>query len=619
MMEEDKLCSPKTFSAATSPIKDTLQLRYDSRELGKKLVSRDVQTDKYSAGGIFHSSSSSEKVQQAFFVEDAKLLIHQFFLSNRDRSNNGQYLNVLFGFKYFCELTNIFWFSVQVFGGKSGSRESNATKSTWGQITETVKEKLETVGRRGRRYSKEQGERWAPCGSGDSDHFLLQHLFIINRERNERSESGHYSVFGVAQPSLPHDKLQSNKQTFDQTKETEMALEAFDTVLNSLHTDTVLTSLHSGAQAGAAIASGSGKSKKKRKDRESFKNGGTWPRARGGPIIEQGTGTILHPHKQYKERKPLSELLTNMPKYPLPQDQEEAADRKQEQPASVIYRDEAKRHSRNKYRDYRATTYDLVSGFSERSEAAPYHLMTAGTVSRERLTGGGSLSRDTSEDRDRKPGGYLASVRPGPLPLHTPSDTSIDDSVKSGNLRQYLSHKPGPAPGAAGTSDSEHSHGAHSSPGGGELVSPPPPGYHPLHQPQPRPASSGFSHQYFLTHGPGPRYSSPPPLLPHTVSGESILGSPLPRPGQFEGGLYPPLEPPPSLGSMSPSPGPGQLYGHPVSPSPCLPRGLQVAHHHPAYPGHYAAPGVFSGPATAPGLHGHRYKHKYGHHFPVSV
>ena len=37
---------------------------------------------------------------------------------------------------------------------KPGSRES---KSPWGQFTETVKEKLETV--RGRRYSKEQGER----------------------------------------------------------------------------------------------------------------------------------------------------------------------------------------------------------------------------------------------------------------------------------------------------------------------------------------------------------------------------------------------------------------------------------------------------------------------------
>ena len=91
-------------------------------------------------------------VQQAFFVEDAKL----------------QWA--------------IFKCSVQVFGGKSGSRESNATKSTWGQITETVKEKLETVGRRGRRYSKEQGERWALCGSGDSDHFLLQHLLLTGRE-----------------------------------------------------------------------------------------------------------------------------------------------------------------------------------------------------------------------------------------------------------------------------------------------------------------------------------------------------------------------------------------------------------------------------------------------------
>ena len=37
---------------------------------------------------------------------------------------------------------------------KTGSRES---KSPWGQFTETVKEKLDTV--RGRRYSKEQGER----------------------------------------------------------------------------------------------------------------------------------------------------------------------------------------------------------------------------------------------------------------------------------------------------------------------------------------------------------------------------------------------------------------------------------------------------------------------------
>lgn len=113
MMEEDKLCSPKTFSAATSPIKDQgVRSRQDSCELGRRLVSRDVQTEKFSSGsgaaGIFHSSSSSEKV----------------------------------------------------FGGKSGSREDRSKGGWVGQITETVREKLETVGvRRGRRYSKEQETR----------------------------------------------------------------------------------------------------------------------------------------------------------------------------------------------------------------------------------------------------------------------------------------------------------------------------------------------------------------------------------------------------------------------------------------------------------------------------
>ena len=61
----------------------------------------------------------------------------------------------------------------------------------------------------------------------------------------------------------------------------------------------------------------------------------------------------------FQERKPLSELLTNMPKYPMAPGEE--IEDKTEAEASIIYRDreEAKmRHSR-KYRDYRATTYDL--------------------------------------------------------------------------------------------------------------------------------------------------------------------------------------------------------------------------------------------------------------------
>jgi len=51
-----------------------------------------------------------------------------------------------------------------------------------------------------------------------------------------------------------------------------------------------------------------------RKTKELDKNGGTWPKARSGPVIEHGTGTILHPRKN-KERLPLSVLLNNPPSW----------------------------------------------------------------------------------------------------------------------------------------------------------------------------------------------------------------------------------------------------------------------------------------------------------------
>ena len=247
--------------------------------------------------------------------------------------------------------------------------------------------------------------------------------------------------------------------------------------------------------------------------------------------------------------------------------------------------------------------------------------MTAGTVSRERLTGAGLL-RDTSEDRKDRPG-YMT----GALPLNTPSDTSIDDSVKSGYpMTKYVSHKSGAGgsgPGGPVTSDSEHT-----SPGAGDHVSPPPPGQAPplykpdmsgYHLPGSRPSPSGFP-QYFMSqmshsHGhsqaPGPRYSSPPPLLPHTVSGESIIGSPLPRGASasgFEDRLYPPLDPPHSLSSISPTPG---LYHGPVSPSPCLDmfgksRSLLPSHHHPYHPpSPYGGPSVFSNNQNPSGHHSH--------------
>lgn len=246
-----------------------------------------------------------------------------------------------------------------------------------------------------------------------------------------------------------------------------------------------------------------------------------------------------------------------------------------------------------------------MSAYNEHQDPS-YHLMTAGTVSRERLTGAGLL-RDTSEDRKDGLPGYMT----GALPLNTPSDTSIDDSVKSGYpMTKYLSHKSKSGTGGAVTSDSEHT----------SPVSPPvqaPPLYKPdmsgYHLPGGRPSPSGFP-QYFMSHShggahsqPGPRYSSPPPLLPHTVSGESILGSPLPRGASgFEDRLYPPLDPPHSLSSISPTPG---LYHGPVSP--CLDvfgksRSLLPSHHHPYHsPSPYGAPSVFSNNQNPSGLHGH--------------
>ena len=152
-------------------------------------------------------------------------------------------------------------------------------------------------------------------------------------------DPAHYSDSGRP---CAHTKLQTEEKHLEQDKED--ALAELDSVLNSYHTGST------------------SKSKKKRKDRESFKNGGTWPRARGGPVIEQGTGTILHPHK-YKERLPLSELITNVPKYPIdPAEEGHPTDgfKEEEQPPAVIYREDPRgRHSRLKHRDYRATTYDL--------------------------------------------------------------------------------------------------------------------------------------------------------------------------------------------------------------------------------------------------------------------
>lgn len=72
--------------------------------------------------------------------------------------------------------------------------------------------------------------------------------------------------------------------------------------------DSVIESYHKKANNGVL------KRSKRRGAEKAEKNGGTWPKARGGPLLQNGTGTILHPRKT-KERLPLSVLLNQPPKY----------------------------------------------------------------------------------------------------------------------------------------------------------------------------------------------------------------------------------------------------------------------------------------------------------------
>lgn len=124
----------------------------------------------------------------------------------------------------------------------------------------------------------------------------------------------------------------------------------------------------------------------KRKEKGLEQNGGTWPKVRGGPIIQQGTGTIVHPRKT-KVRLPLSDILSN--------------------------------NSINKYQtDFPRRTgtqrpvSDFVVPFSKSGQLI--HSFPTSPFKDASM----EFERDT--DRDN-------------LSVHDPSDGSIDLSVKSGN------------------------------------------------------------------------------------------------------------------------------------------------------------------------------------------
>ena len=108
-----------------------------------------------------------------------------------------------------------------------------------------------------------------------------------------------------------------------------MALATLDSVLDNYQAEPQPALQVAQQSSKSKSGAESGKSSKKKRSKDSGNSGssglpfglvhgggGTWPRSKGGPVIDQGTGTILHPQKNKKGRLPLAELLNNMPKYP---------------------------------------------------------------------------------------------------------------------------------------------------------------------------------------------------------------------------------------------------------------------------------------------------------------
>ncbi|XP_020294880.1 disks large homolog 5-like isoform X3 [Pseudomyrmex gracilis] len=106
-----------------------------------------------------------------------------------------------------------------------------------------------------------------------------------SKERDDSKKKGHRN---------------SSPNTFEQEQD---AIAELDSVIDSV-------SYH---KKPSNSNNGVAKRSKRRGSEKIEKNGGTWPKARGGPLIQNGTGTILHPRKS-KERFPLS-ILLHPPKY----------------------------------------------------------------------------------------------------------------------------------------------------------------------------------------------------------------------------------------------------------------------------------------------------------------
>ena len=283
--------------------------------------------------------------------------------------------------------------------------------------------------------------------------------------------------------------------------------------------DSVIESYHKKANNGVL------KRSKRRGAEKVEKNGGTWPKARGGPLLQNGTGTILHPRKT-KERLPLSVLLNQPPKY-------------------------------ESYNYNRISNPIPLTNFSNASNR---HTVFISDTSKSGQLFGQKSFTPAVQFKDLKDKKSLSEFDSGDNRLSSalaPSETSIDFSIKSGNVGRDLDYytkkrTPKYLPTGDGPIDPLQHNRAHSqlysgigSSSNSSAVGP-------------RQLAGNFSFPPFAHPHPHPqqqnslssRYPSPP-SLPSAQSGES-LGLPDARSFCFE----PPY-----------SPGPQPGFGHLHTPS----------------------------------------------------
>lgn len=340
----------------------------------------------------------------------------------------------------------------------------------------------------------------------------------------------------------------SSPNTFEQEQD---AIAELDSVIDSYH--------KKGSNNGVL------KRSKRRGAEKIEKNGGTWPKARGGPLIQNGTGTILHPRKS-KERFPLSVLL-HPPKYdnynynrisnPIP---------------LTNFSNVNNRHTVYKAVETPLPNFTKTGQiFSQKSSS-----FTPAVQFKDTITIDGSKKQPSSTEFE------TASADAGRLgSVLAPSETSIDFSVKSGgasrDIDSYFANKRPQKYTPAGSSDTQittdtmqhnraHSQ-LYSSGIGGSSTSATSTASGPTPRQQIGAGNFPFpSHHYAASHSHHPhphsahqnslpsRYPSPP-SLPSALSGESI-GLPDARSYCFE----PPYSPGPPQPTVA-------TFGHLHTPS----------------------------------------------------